>query len=73
MTLENIENCALNTLVEYNYNNPINRKFPKTGLRLNTILQSFTYATCISVTLCSKIEFYPGRDTEPPPLKYLYF
>ena len=35
---ENIDNRALNTLVEYDHNNPINRKHPKTGLCLNSLL-----------------------------------
>ena len=34
LALENIDNRALNILVEYDHNNPINRKHPKTGLRL---------------------------------------
>ena len=38
LALENIYNRSLNTFVEYDHNNPINRKRPKTGLRLNTLL-----------------------------------
>ena len=38
LTLENIDNRALNTLVEYDHNNPINRKLPKTCVRLNNFL-----------------------------------
>ena len=38
LALENIDNRALNTLVEYDHNNLLNRKRPKTGLRLNTLL-----------------------------------
>ena len=38
LTLGNVDNRALNTLVEYNHNSPINRKRPKTGLPLNTLL-----------------------------------
>ena len=37
LPLENIDNRALNTLVEYDHNNPMNRKRPKTGLRLNNL------------------------------------
>ena len=42
---ENINNRALNILIQYDYNNPINRKSLKTGLRLNTLLLSFSYVT----------------------------
>ena len=38
LALENMDNCALDTLVEYDYNNPINTKRPKTYLHLNTLL-----------------------------------
>ena len=38
LSLGNVDNCTLNTLVEYDHNNPINRKRPKTGLHLNTLL-----------------------------------
>ena len=36
LALENIDNHALNTFAEYHHSNPIKRKHPKTGLRLNT-------------------------------------
>ena len=42
LTLENMCNHALNTLAEYDHNNPINMKRPKTGLRLNILLQTFS-------------------------------
>ena len=38
LALENADNHALNTLVEYDHQNSINRKRPKTGLRLNILL-----------------------------------
>ena len=38
LAIENTENNALNTLAEYDLIDPINRKCPKTGLRLNTFL-----------------------------------
>ena len=38
LALENNDNNALNTLAEYDYNDPSNRKRPKTSLRLNTLL-----------------------------------
>ena len=38
LALENIDNVTLNTLAEYDHNNPVNRKFPKIGLRVSTLL-----------------------------------
>ena len=37
LPLENTENNILNTLAEYDHNDPINRKRTKTGVRLNTL------------------------------------
>ena len=38
LALENKDNNALNTLAEYDHNDPSNRKRPKTVLRVNTLL-----------------------------------
>ena len=38
LALENNDNNALNALAEYDHNDPRNRKRPKTGLPLNTLL-----------------------------------
>ena len=38
LSLDNVENSALNTLAEYNHKNIMNRKYLITGVRLNTPL-----------------------------------
>ena len=38
LALANTDIRALNTLAGYVYNNPINKKYPKTGLRLNSLM-----------------------------------
>ena len=51
LAIENTDNRALNTLVEYNHNNLINIKHPKTDLVLTPILNIFLAL----LTLC---DFY---------------
>ena len=66
LVLENVDNHVLYSLVEYEHHIPMNRKSIKSGLRLNTLLKSFS---CVINPLCFSCFFIVlfGKGYSPPP------
>ena len=68
LVFENTDDIALNTLAEYDHNDPRNRRRVKTGLRLNTLLQTFSRVlTFFNCFLTSFFSCKRTRGSLPSP------